>query len=156
LELNLQNPVRFPDRYYLYDAVFDEVRRQGGIVGYPHIYRPAPMNYFVRQDMTLNVPAGRVDFAEFCEYGDIGEDLYYEFLNLGFRLAASAGSDAPYGNTIGTSRVYAYTGTEFSPDAWLAALKAGHTFVTNGPMLDLKVDQQIPGSTINARKGDVL
>jgi hypothetical protein len=156
LELNLQAPVRHADQYYLYDLVLDEVRRQGGLTGYPHIYRPPIGGYWVGRDMTLNIPHHRIDFAEFCEYGDIGEELYYEFLNLGFPLTASAGSDVPFGNTIGTSRVYVYTGNPFSPDAWFAALREGHTFVTNGPMLELTVDGQIPGTEIHSRVGDRL
>ena len=156
LELNLQAPVRFADQYYLFDLVFDEVRRQGGLVGYPHIYRPPIGGYWVARDMTLNIPHQRADFAEFCEYGDIGEELYYEFLNLGFPLAASAGSDVPYGNTIGTSRVYAYTGDRFSHDDWFTALRKGHTFVTNGPMLEFTVNGHIPGAEIHARAGERL
>jgi hypothetical protein len=106
----------------------------------------------VGRDMTLNIPRHRIDFAEFCEYGDIGEELYYEFLNLGFSLTASAGSDVPFGNTIGTSRVYVHTGNPFSPDAWFAALREGHTFVTSGPMLEFTVNGQIPGTEIHSRE----
>src|SRR5581483_11329633 len=156
LQLNLQRPVRFPDRYYQYDLVFDDVHGQGGITGYAHVYQPSGSAFYVRRDMALNVPARRVDFAEICEFGDIGDDLYYEFLNMGFPLTASAGSDVPWGNTIGTSRVYAYTGDRFSPDAWFAALKAGHTFVTTGAMLEFTVNGKIAGSEIEAKPGDVL
>ncbi len=35
-------------------------------------------------------------------------------------------------------------------------MKAGHTFVTAGPMLDFTVNGQLPGSVIQARPGDVL
>jgi hypothetical protein len=156
LQLNLQRPVRVPDRYYLYDLVFDDVHRQGGLTGYAHLYQPAGSAFYVRRDMALNVPAGRVDFAEICEFGDIGEDLYYEFLNMGFPLTAGAGSDVPWGNSIGTSRVYAYTGERFTPGAWFAAVKAGHTFVTTGAMLEFTVNGQLPGSVIEAKPGDVL
>ena len=156
MQLNIQKPVRFPDRYYLYDLVFDEVHRQGGITGYAHIYQPSGMAFYVRRDMALNVPARRVDFAEICEFGDIGDDLYYEFLNMGFPLTASAGSDVPWGNTVGMSRVYAYTGDRFTPDAWFAALKAGHTFVTTGAMLEFSVNGKIAGSEIEAKAGDTL
>ena len=62
----------------------------------------------------------------------------------------------PWGNSIGTSRVYAYTGERFTPDAWFAALKAGHTFVTTGAMLEFTVNGQLPGSVIEAKPGDVL
>jgi hypothetical protein len=156
LQLNLQRPVRFPDRYYQYDLVFDDTHKQGGITGYAHLYQPSGAAFFVRRDMALNIPARRVDFAEICEFGDIGDDLYYEFLNMGFPLTASAGSDVPWGNSIGTSRVYAYTGERFSPESWFAALKAGHTFVTTGAMLEFTVNGKIAGSEIEAKPGDVL
>jgi hypothetical protein len=156
LHLNLQRPARFPDRYYQYDLVFDDVHSQGGISGYAHLYQPGGSMFFVRRDMAMNIPARRVDFAEICEFGDIGEDIYYEFLNMGFPLTAAAGSDVPWGNTIGTSRVYAYTGDRFSPDAWFAAMKAGHTFVTTGAMLEFTVNGKIPGSEIAAKPGDEL
>jgi hypothetical protein len=164
MHLNIQKPVRFPDRYYLYDLVFDEVHRQGGITGYAHMYLPwipaaqqKSLGAFdVLRDMTLNVPSHRVDFAEICEFGDIGQDIYYDFLNMGFPLTASAGSDVPWGNTIGDSRVYAYTGDRFAPDAWFAALKAGHTFVTTGAMLEFTVNGKIAGSEIEARPGEML
>jgi len=156
LQMNLQSPVRRPDLYYHYDIVFDEIRRQGGLTGYAHVYQPAAMGFYVRQDMSLNVPAGRIDFAEISEFGEIDTKLYYEFLNLGFPLTASAGSDVPWGHSIGTSRVYAYTGGKFDPDTWFDAVKKGHTFVTTGPMLELTVNGRIPGSVIDARPGETL
>jgi hypothetical protein len=54
---------------------------------------------------------------------------YYDILNLGFHLTASAGSDLPWGDTIGEARVYAYTGKQFSAQRWYSALRKGHTFV---------------------------
>jgi hypothetical protein len=156
MQLNIQRPVHLPERYYRYDLVFDDVHRQGGITGYAHLVQPNGMTFFVRRDMAMDIPAGRIDFAEICEFGAIGQDYYYEFLNLGFPLTASAGSDVPWGNTIGTSRVYVYTGERFSADAWYAGLKAGHTFVTTGAMLEFSVNGRIPGDEIEAKPGDVL
>lgn len=156
LHMNIQAPVRHPEQYYLYDLVFDDVRKQGGMSGYAHAYQPPAMGFFVRQDVTLNVARGKIDFAEISEFGDIDTQLYYEFLNLGFKLTASAGSDVPWGNTIGTSRVYAYTGPNFDPDAWFRAVKAGNTFVTTGPMLEFSVNGQLPGSEIRVKRGESL
>ena len=156
LHMNLQAPVRAPDQYYLYDVIFDAVHKQGGLSGYAHVYQPATFSFYVRRNMTMNIPAKRIDFLEISEFGDIDSRLFYEFLNLGFPLTASAGSDVPWGNSIGTSRVYCYTGARFDPDAWYAALRAGRTFVTTGPMLDFTVNGQLPGSTIEARRGDTL
>ncbi len=116
LHLKLQSPVRDTERYYLYDQLFDEVARQGGLNGYAHMQQPNALGFFVRRSMTLEVPRGKTDFFEICEFGNLGLETYYEFLNLGFPLSVAAGSDVPWGNTVGTSRVYAYTGKSFSPD----------------------------------------
>jgi hypothetical protein len=136
--------------------VFDEVHRQGGLSGYAHAYQPARMSFWVRHNMTLNMPRDKVDFAEISEFGDIDTDVYYEFLNLGFKLTATAGSDVPWGNSIGTSRVYAYTGRGFDADEWFAAVKAGRTFVTSGPMLDFTVNGERPGAELKLKPGDKL
>ena len=62
----------------------------------------------------------------------------------------------PWGHSIGTSRVYAYTGRAFNPDDWFAAVKAGRTFVTTGPMLDLKVNGERPGAELQVKPGDTV
>jgi hypothetical protein len=156
LHMNLQSPIRRPDEYYLYDRIFDETRRQGGLAGYAHMYQPPGRGFWVREDMSMNVPQNRVDFVELAQDGEIDGNLYYEFLNLGFKLAASGGSDVPWGNTIGSSRVYAYLGKTFDPDSWFRAVKAGRTFVTTGPMLELTVNGQVPGADIQVKPGETL
>ncbi len=145
IQLNLQAPVRDPGHYYLYSSVFEQTRRQGGLAGYAHVNADL---FNVHRDMSLNVPLGSVDFAEICEFGYIKTDLWYEFLNLGFTLTAAAGSDAPWGGTVGDSRIYVYTGRDFNADDWFQALKRGHTFVTVGPMLEFTVDGKLPGDQI--------
>ncbi len=160
LHMNIAAPLRKPDDYYLYDLVFEEMRRQGALTGYAHVYQPPAMGFLVRQDMTLNVPAGRIDFVEISEFGEMDMKLYYEFLNLGFPLTASAGSDVPWGHSIGTSRVYAHigahTGAAFAPDAWFDAVKNGRTFITIGPMIELAVNGQLPGARISAKAGETV
>lgn len=146
LAMNTQTFIRDTSRYYLYDTVFDEVHRQGGLSGYAHINRDL---FFVHRDMSMNIPRGKVDFGEILQFGYLGTDLYYEFLNLGCRLTASAGSDLPWGGTIGEVRVYACLGDEdFTADNWFAAFARGRTFVTSGPMLDLRVEDALPGDTL--------
>jgi hypothetical protein len=67
--------------------------------------------------------------------------VWYQLLNLGFRIPAAGGTDAMANfsslrGPVGMNRVYArVAGGEVKPEEWLAALKAGHTFATNGPLL---------------------
>ena len=99
--------------------------------------------------MSINIPGDRVDFVEVMQVAVLGTEIYYEFLNLGFKLTASAGSDAPFAGTVGEERVYAFLGKQpFSADSWFKAFGQGRTFVTNGPMIEFTVDGAVPGDEI--------
>jgi hypothetical protein len=108
---------------------------------------------FPTWDSTLNVISGRIDFFEIMQFRMLGLEDYYDFLSLGARLTASAGSDVPWGNTIGEVRTYAYTGKPFSVDRWFDAVRQGRTFVTNGPMVSLSVDGAMPGQEVKVAAG---
>jgi hypothetical protein len=70
-------------------------------------------------------------------------DLWYRLLNCGIRLPASTGSDW---FVCSSNRVYVDVGTDFSYDSWLAGLRAGRTFVTDGPALRLTVAGSSPSN----------
>ena len=146
LAMNITAMVRDPERYFLYDTVFDAVHAQGGITGYAHVNSGL---FHVHRDMSLNVPRAKVDFVEILQFNHLGTDLYYDFLNLGCKLTASAGSDVPWGGTIGEARAYAYLGRKpFTADNWFAAFRRGRTFTTSGPMIEFRVDGALPGDEL--------
>ena len=77
-------------------------------------------------------------------------DLYYRFLNCGFRLGVSGGSAiGVMPVATGQHRVYAKIDGEFTANNFWAAAKAGRSFATSGPMLDLTADGQSIGATIS-------
>src|SRR5712692_5185161 len=49
---------------------------------------------------------------------------------------------------MGYNRSYVYLGKEFSYENWMAAQKAGRNFVTNGPMLLVTVNANLPGAVL--------
>ena len=154
LAMNITSMVRDTDRYFLYDEVFDKVHAQGGLSGYAHINSGI---FHVHRDMTLNLPRGKVDFAEILQFNNLGTDLYYDFLNLGCKLTASAGSDVPWGGTIGEVRAYAYLGKKpFTADNWFAAFGRGRTFTSSGPMIEFRVDNALPGDEIRLKSDKKL
>jgi hypothetical protein len=76
-------------------------------------------------------------------------DIYYKFLNCGFRLPVSAGTASGVKPTpLGYDRVYVHMPQKFTYPGWFEALKAGRSFATNGPMLFFTVNGQEPGSEI--------
>ncbi len=86
-----------------------------------------------------------------------GFEVYYALLNCGFRLAPSAGTaSGVHPVPLGHSRVYVYTGNPFRLESWLAGLKAGRSFVTNGPMLLVQADDKLPGEVFDLPEGKEL
>jgi hypothetical protein len=153
LSLNIDSVIRDPDIYLQYNHIFDAYRDQGGISGYAHV---AGELFNVSRGLALDVPLGAVDFVEILQDGILSTDLWYEFLNLGFKLTPTAGSDFPYLGVPGAERNYVLLGEKFSVDRWYAQLAADRTFVSNGPMLQMQVNGQAMGSTIEVSRGDNL
>jgi TolB protein len=91
------------------------------------------------------VALGKVDYMEILGFSDHRSTarVWYQLLNLGFRIPAAAGTDAMANyaslrGPVGMNRVYARVSPgEVKPQEWMAALKAGHSFATNGPLLGL-------------------
>jgi hypothetical protein len=81
-------------------------------------------------------------------------DVYYKFLNCGFKLPVSAGSASGVKpSPLGFDRVYAHVKGKFGYRYWFNTLKAGHSFATNGPMLFLTVNGHEPGDSVSISAG---
>ncbi len=98
---------------------------------------------------------GNIDLLEIvCLWSNsVGSaELWYRLLNAGFPVAPSGGTDvmADFHRTmaVGATRVYVRPDGPFNWPNYFAALKAGRSFVTNGPMLQLTVDGMQPGDVI--------
>jgi hypothetical protein len=79
-----------------------------------------------------------------------GLRLWYRYLNCGFRLTASAGTDKMTTFvTVGSNRVYVQVEGEFTYENWMRGLRRGRTFVTNSPLLEFTVNGRPPGDTID-------
>jgi hypothetical protein len=62
--------------------------------------------------------------------------LYYRYLNLGFRIPPSAGSaSGVLPNPVGYNRMYVPVSGPLTVEKWYAAVRAGKVLVTNGPIL---------------------
>ena len=137
----------------------DEVRDQGGIGGFVHPYN-GPTDTAERAasaDIAVHVALGRGEFYDLISIASLEWPtlaMYYRFLNSGFRLAATGGtdnfSDAFRDPSPGTARTYAYLPDGLSFSGWLDAVRQARTFATSGPLLDFRVAGRRPGSTIRA------
>jgi len=122
----------------------DDARRQGGIVIWCHNGRG--------MEAPVAAALGKLDGINLFDpyWMDPEYDLWYKMLNCGFNLPASTGSDW---FVCSNNRVYVHTGSEFSYDSWLAHLKQGETFISNGPALLMSVNGLGTGALLPCSPG---
>ncbi|MGH7628013.1 MAG: CehA/McbA family metallohydrolase [Gemmatimonadales bacterium] len=144
-------------------TVLAEARAQGALGGYVHpgdvladTTRPDEALYGLPVDAAL----GLVDYMEIVSFSEplTSAWVWYRLLNAGFRIAAGAGTDAMANfaslrGPVGLNRVYAKLDGPLSRERFHAALKAGHTFATNGPLLEFTLGGREIGQEIALPEG---
>jgi hypothetical protein len=103
--------------------------------------------------LALEVPFGLVDFMEVLQAGRFFGDVWYRFLNMGYRITPAAGSDWPYSDFPGVVRNYAKLNGKLDLDAWFTSFHAGHVYVSNGPFLEFSVNGRQMGDDLRVKRG---
>jgi hypothetical protein len=125
-----------------------EARQQGGISIEAHNIGP-----FNASAVPVHVALGLADSLD-----QLDAEHYYRFLNCGFHIGLSNGSDHP-ARVVGCARVYARMPRRdgkplpFTYERWIEAVRRGRTFTTSGPLLLLNVNNAEPGDTLDVRAG---
>ena len=152
--------------------IADKAHAQGGIVSYVHPFMaslPSLGHYDASEfkqewnfeagyealELPVDLALGKVEALELStrlDTFDLTAAVYRRLLNCGFKLAAVAGTDV-YADQkrnppIGIERMYVFSPEPFSHAAYAEGIKAGRTFVTNGPMITLTANGQPIGSTV--------
>jgi hypothetical protein len=143
-------------------AQADKAHAQGGAVTWAHF--PVPGG-----EVAVDVALGKVDSVDLFTWGDAFADppsptaggievgpvsLWYRFLNTGFRLPATAGTDKMLNVQVaGSVRTYAHLDGKFTYERWLEAIRAGRTFVTTGPFVSLTANGQPIGASLALKRG---
>jgi hypothetical protein len=161
---------RFQDRTepnLLMARILRDAKAQGGVTTWAHFCN------LPGAESPIDIALGLVDAVDLITYDDPtglpshwgpwansgmsqGEftvmrslDLYYQYLNAGIQLPIGAGTDKMGNNIpVGSNRLYARVAGEPGYDKWVAGLKAGNGFVTNGPMLTFEVDGHGSGDAV--------
>ncbi len=150
--------------------VADMAHEQGALVGYVHPFDTFPdpsKDELLTDELPADVALGKVDYIEVVGFSDhkATAEVWYKLLNCGFHLPTAAGTDfmgnyASVRGPVGLNRVYAEVPSPkdmpINIKEWLAAVKAGRTFATNGPLLRFSLGgQPIGGDVKLTQKQDV-
>jgi hypothetical protein len=133
-----------------------QCHRKGGLVVWTRPLLGHPLGEALADLILGEVDAYEIDSCYEQSAFDVLAD-WYGLLNCGFRvpLAAASGKENN-GMAMGELRTYArlQPGESLTCRAWIEAVRAGRTFVTNGPLLTFTVNSQDPGSTIQQESPD--
>ena len=144
----------------LYPSNTDMLRmamEQGALGGYVHPFsaEPSSAGYGAARGFPIDLALGTVSYLEVMTSAMHAEHtarVWHRALNCGFKVTASGGEDSITGlhrtPVIGSARMYAYLGDRFTWDRWVDAVREGRTFVSNGPLVQLAIDGEIPGGEV--------
>jgi len=110
----------------------------------------------------VDIALGSLDAIEIMGYAVStlqARPLWEGLLSCDFDVVVTAGTDVflgrPTGGIVGSSRTYVnLEGRPFDVAAWREQLVSGHSFVTRGPLLFLRVGSRTPGEEIRLEPGE--
>jgi hypothetical protein len=129
--------------------------QQGGLVVMPHA--PNPDN-----ERAADIVLGLVQAIEMqtinpydLQLNPYGLADWYRYQNLGYQIPLVGGSDKMSAACLlGGIRTYAQLGQRpFTYEGWMAAVRAGNTFVTVGPLIEFSVEGQAAGGRVTLPAG---
>ena len=105
----------------------------------------------------VDLALGVVDYHELVSRASWASYLvWHHALNTGFRIAGVGGEDSISGlhrtAIVGQVRTYALLGPRLTWNGWIEAIRKGHSFVTNGPLVQLFINDQIPGEEVKLQR----
>jgi hypothetical protein len=139
-------------------------KAQGAVVGFAHSgwglevkgselpsYEMPKFDGIGANEYIVDVTHDAVDFISTVDTPSVWElNMWYHTLNAGFRTRISGETDFPciYGERVGLGRSYVKLDGELSYDTWVAGLRDGRNYVSDGKshLLDFQVNTVLAGT----------
>ncbi|MCU0396793.1 MAG: CehA/McbA family metallohydrolase [Cyclobacteriaceae bacterium] len=149
----------FPHNAFVADRAHD----QQGLVGYVHPFEQSEIfpdqSPNLVNELPVDAALGKIDYYELVGFSDhkASEAVWYHLLNAGFRLPAAAGTDAMANYSslrgpLGLNRTYVKAEGALNHETFQLKLKEGKSFVTNGPIIGLAINNASPGDQMNIER----
>lgn len=154
-------PLTFGGEYgqddWALDEWCDQCHRKGGLV-IGHFFSWSDDAEHPHGEIIANLLRGKIDALDLDyqfqdpEIGGVEAQEWYRLLNCGVRVPLVRGSGKNNNlRPLGAGRVYARLrpGEELTYKNWIEAVRAGRTFITNGPLLTFTVNDAGPGAVVD-------
>ena len=142
--------------------MFRKAKAQGATVGYVHAFggESDPLDGALGggKGFIVDAALGTTDAVEWSDAARAGFYPLYAVWNNGLRITATGGEDSisnlHRSKLIGSVRTYVHTGSRgLDMDAWFEGLRGGRAFVSSGPLVELTINDQMPGETVTLPTG---
>ena len=165
---HLQSPVRWggtggTSLYPTPTDIFRRARTQGALVGYDHGFGgeadPLKGTLGPAAGFLVDAALGTADVVTWNGASRGGFFPLYAVWNNGLKVTAIGGEDAIANAQqrrvlSGGTRTFVFTGDRgLNTDAWFASLRAGHVFVSTGPLVELVINGRMPGDEVTVPAG---
>jgi len=152
------HPYDYPANYYQAKAAQED----GGVASYAHPgyeFTDDP-NTMSARELPVDLALGVVEAMDVLSNSNEGASVpyWYRLLNTGLRCAISGGSDSFTNRRHhwlpGGQRVYVHIGGALDYGDWIEGYRRGRSFATNGPLLKVTVNGELPGSDFEIMRGE--
>ena len=132
--------------------IAERTNAQGGTTSYAHPFDRIDPAYAAK-GLPMDVALGRINAIDvMSSYYQENVVLWYHVLNCGFRIPGAAGTDCMLNRVRhgppGWGRVYVHLPDGLYYEKWVSGLKAGRSFVSNGPMIEFTLGGGAIGDTL--------
>jgi len=150
ITLGAQNAHFDADNYLIYRLLWEKTEKEGAINGFAHANFPYGSFIAPHDGLAVVLPHDLLHFLEVLQFDRNGYDIWYDLLDLGYRITPTAGTDYPCGGQLipGHERFYTKVEGELTYPKWIESVRKGRTFVTTGPMVEFYVNGLDAGQEI--------
>jgi len=142
----------FPPKNYLAPhEIMPTFKDDGAVVGMNHVMLDL---FGASNGLAMNMPIDGFDYLEVLQQSVLGTEQLYNWLDLGYKVAPSAGTDFPVMGHLGQERTFVNVDGPLSREKWKDSIRAGKVFVSNAPVLTLSVNGKGMGDELHVKPGE--
>jgi hypothetical protein len=140
-----------PKNYLAPHEIMPVFRKDGAVIGMNHVMLDL---FGAGNGLAMNMPVDGFDYMEIMQQSVLGTTQFYNWLDLGYKITPSAGTDFPVMGHIGQERTFVKVEGKLSLEKWKDSIRAGRVFVSNAPVLEFSVNGKGMGDEIHVKRGE--
>jgi hypothetical protein len=142
-----------PKNYMAPHEIMPTFREDGAVVGMNHVMLDL---FGASNGLAMNMPIDSFDYLEVLQQSVLGTEQLYNWLDLGYKITPSAGTDFPVMGHVGQERTFVYVDGEFRLEKWKESILAGKVFVSNAPVIEFSVNGKGMGDEVHVKSGEKI